>query len=64
LHLALDVGRMNLFVEVQMLRNLIPKKCTSLKAQKYTINNNFTKLYPDMIINLKILQTICVTTLH
>jgi hypothetical protein len=49
LHLALDVSRMDLFEVVQMLRNVIPKNCTSLKAQKYTINNIFTKIYPDMI---------------
>jgi hypothetical protein len=49
---------MNLSDKVKMLRHIIPENCKSRNVQKCIINNNFSGIYPNMIMALKTLLTI------
>jgi hypothetical protein len=48
---------MDLFMEVKILRNITQENCTSVHTIKFTINNNLSEIYPNMIKALKILLT-------
>jgi hypothetical protein len=52
-----ELDRMDLFLEVKMLRNITKENCTRVHTIKFTINNSLSEIYPNMIKALKILLT-------
>jgi hypothetical protein len=56
-----DIDGIELFEEVKMFKNILPKNYSSSDAIKYIIKNNLSEIYPNLVIGLQILLTAPVT---
>jgi hypothetical protein len=56
-----DIDGIELFEEVKMFKNILPKNYSSSDAIKYIIKNNLSEIYPNLMIALQILLTAPVT---